>query len=167
MRVAPGNPQRFSDGRLVPVLLDLGSIFIYFFGVVLCLLFLLVVGVFAREWFRRGRNAAKPAAQRTYVMPTSNWLPDDASDATIIAAVDRWAALLEAEQYDAAFNATGHDPARARTPDLMRQAITQYDEAEPGQKVTLEGKPTDITQRKRVRRFAKNKHGIVGEVWYD
>jgi len=58
MRVAPGNPQRFSDGRLVPVVLDLASIFIYFVVVVLCFLFLLLLGVFACEWFRRRRNAA-------------------------------------------------------------------------------------------------------------
>lgn len=53
------------------------------------------------------------------------------------------------------------------TPDLMRFAITQYGDAEPGQKVTVEGKPTDITQRKSVQRFAKNRHRYVGEVWYD
>ncbi|HEX8524213.1 MAG TPA: hypothetical protein VF669_18305 [Tepidisphaeraceae bacterium] len=98
---------------------------------------------------------------------TSNCLPIDASDATILAAVDRWAALLEAERYDEAFSVMGNDPVRGWTPALMREVITQYDEAAPGQKVTLEGKPTDVTQRKRVRRFAKNKHGVVGEVWYD
>ena len=75
--------------------------------------------------------------------------------------------MLEAEQYDAAYDATEHGPATDWTPDLMRQVITQYSDAEPGQKLTLEGKPTDITQRKRVRRFAKNKHGFVGHVWYD
>jgi hypothetical protein len=100
-------------------------------------------------------------------MPPRTLLPDDASDAAILAAVDRWAALLEAEEYTAAFDATEHDPAMRWTPELMRDVVTQYGDAEPGQKVTLDGKPTDITQRKNVRRFAKNKHGFVGHVWYD
>src|SRR5688572_12751605 len=100
-------------------------------------------------------------------MPPRTLLPEDASDATILAAVDQWAALLEAEQYDAAFDATKHDPAMGWMADMMRQVITQYGDAEPGQKVTVEGKPTDITQRKSVQRFAKNKDGFVGHVWYD
>jgi hypothetical protein len=100
-------------------------------------------------------------------MPPRTLLPDDASDATILAAVDRWAALLESEQYDAAFDATEHDPAMGWTPDLMRQVITQYGDAQPGQRVTVEGKPTEITQCKSVQRFAKNKRSFVGHVWYD
>lgn len=94
-------------------------------------------------------------------------LPEDASDAAIIAEVDRWAALLEAEQYQAAFDATEHDEAMGWTPGLMRQVITQYGDAEAGQKVTVEGKPTDIAQRKNIRRFSRNKHGFVGHVSYD
>jgi hypothetical protein len=100
-------------------------------------------------------------------MPTRTLLPDDASDAAILAAVDRWAALLEAEQYDAAFDATDHDPVMGWTSDLMRQVIEQYGDAELGQKVTVEGKPTDIKQRKSVQRFARNKQGFVGHVCYD
>jgi hypothetical protein len=108
-----------------------------------------------------------PAVEGWSVMPPRKLLPNDASDATILAAVDRWAALLQAEQYDAAFDATEHDPAMGWTAELMRQVITRYGDAEPGQKVTVEGKPTDITQRKSVQRFAKNKRGFVGHVWYD
>lgn len=100
-------------------------------------------------------------------MPPRTLLPDDASDAAIIAAVDRWAALLEAEDYQMAFDMTEHNPAMRWTPELIREVVTQYGDAEPGQKVTLGGKPTDISQRKNVRRFAKNKHGFVGHVWYD
>jgi hypothetical protein len=94
-------------------------------------------------------------------------LPHDASDAAILALVDRWAALLEAGDYRAAFDATEHDAAMGWTPDLIRAVITQYGDAEPGQKVTVVGRPTDITQRKVVRRFAPNKRGFVGHVWYD
>jgi hypothetical protein len=110
---------------------------------------------------------AAAASERHYVMPPRTLLPNDATDATILAAVDGWAALLEAEQYDAAFAATDHDPAMGWTPDLIRQVIAQYDDAEPGQKVTVDGKPTNVTQRKSVQRFAENKLGFVGHVWYD
>lgn len=100
-------------------------------------------------------------------MPPRTLCPDNASDAAILAAVDRWAALLEAEEYQTAFDATEHDPAMRWTPDLMREVITQYGDAEPGQKVTVDGRPTDITQRKNIHRFPKNKHEFVGDVWYD
>jgi hypothetical protein len=100
-------------------------------------------------------------------MPTSTLIPDDASDAAILAAVDRWAALLEAEDYQAAFDATEHDTAMGWTPELIREIITQYGDAEPGQKVTVDGRPTDISQRKKVDRFADNGNGFVGDVWYD
>jgi hypothetical protein len=93
--------------------------------------------------------------------------PQDVADDEILAALDRWAALLEAGQYQAAFNATEHDAAMGWTPDLIREVITQYGDAEPGQRVTVEGRPTDISQSKDVRRFAKNKRGFVGHVWYD
>jgi hypothetical protein len=85
----------------------------------------------------------------------------------ILAVLDQWAALLEAEQYEAAFNATEHDAAMGWTPDLMRQVIARYSDAETGQRVTVEGKPTDISQRKNVRRFSKNRRGFIGHVWYD
>jgi len=100
-------------------------------------------------------------------MPPLSLLPPDVSDNEILAAVDRWAVLLEAGQYEAAFNATEHDAAMGWTPDLIRQVITQYGGAELGQRVTVEGKPTDISQRKNVRRFTINKRGFVGHVWYD
>lgn len=100
-------------------------------------------------------------------MRHSSLIPENASDAAILVAVDHWTALLEAEQYEAAFDAMEHDAGQGWTPDLIRQVITQYGDAEPGQKVTVNGKPTDITQRKSVCRFARNKNGYIGHVWYD
>ena len=100
-------------------------------------------------------------------MPPRTLLPEAAPDTAILAAVDGWAALLEAEQYGSAFAATEHDTAMEWTPELIRQVITQYGGAEPGHKVTVDGKPTDISQRKEVRRFPLNKRGFVGDVWYD
>ena len=94
-------------------------------------------------------------------------LSEDASNAKILAAVDQWAALLETEEYEAAFNATEHDTQMGWTPALVREIIMLYGDAELGQKVTVKGKPTDISQRKDVRRFSRNSHGFVGHVWYD
>jgi len=100
-------------------------------------------------------------------MPLLPQLPKDASDAAIIAVIDIWAELLEAEDYEAAFATTEHDPAMRWTPVLIREVIQQYGDAKPGQKVTLVGKPTDISQRKEVAWFAESTHGIVGAAWYD
>ena len=94
-------------------------------------------------------------------------IPNDAPDVAFIAAVDAWAALLEAEDYQGAFDITDHVDAMEWTPDLIREVIKSYGEADPGQRVTVAGKPNDIRQRKNVRRFPKNKAEMVGEVWYD
>ena len=53
------------------------------------------------------------------------------------------------------------------TPDLIRFAIKNYGDASPTQKVTVEGKPTDISQRKDVSRYDQARRGHIGEVWYD
>ena len=94
-------------------------------------------------------------------------LPPDVSDADLIAFADRWASLLESEDYAAAFAFTRHDPAMQWTPDLIRDVIKSYGDADPSQRVTLIGKSTDITQRKNVDRWDRNEHGTVGEIWYD
>lgn len=94
-------------------------------------------------------------------------LPLDSSDADLIAFADRWAALMESEDYTAAFALTEHDPAMQWTPELIRNAIKTYGDAAPSQRVTLHGKSTDISQRKNVDRWDVNAHGSVGEIWYD
>ena len=94
-------------------------------------------------------------------------LPLNTSDADLIAFADRWASLLESEDYAAAFALTRHDPAMQWTPDLIRDAIKSYGDANPNQRVTLVGKPTDISQRKNVDRWELTEHGTVGEIWYD
>jgi hypothetical protein len=53
------------------------------------------------------------------------------------------------------------------TPELIRQVVKSYGDAVPTQRVTLVGKPTDITQRKEVTRWEKNRMKGIGEVWYD
>ncbi|HEY7215158.1 MAG TPA: hypothetical protein VIC28_11045 [Thermoanaerobaculia bacterium] len=94
-------------------------------------------------------------------------LPAEVTDSELIAFIDRWAALLEREDYEAAFAFTDHIPEMKWTPALVRELIKSCGDAEPDQRVTVEGVPTDITQRKRVDRWPTNAHGCFGEVRYD
>ena len=96
-----------------------------------------------------------------------NPLARDSSDADLITFVDEWAALLEAEDYEGAFDFTDHVPEMKWTPDLIRKVIKSYGDALPQQKVTVAGKPTDIAQRKVVSRWPCNAINEVGEIWYD
>ncbi|HEU4452086.1 MAG TPA: hypothetical protein VFR81_03465 [Longimicrobium sp.] len=93
--------------------------------------------------------------------------PAAVTEAELIAFIDRWAELLEREDYQGAFALTGHDPGTSWTPALVAEAIGSYGDAAPGQKVTLRGVPSDVTQRKRVDRWPANDHGSVGGIWYD
>lgn len=94
-------------------------------------------------------------------------LPKTASDADLISFVDDWARLLEAEDYLGAFAFTSHDPSMRWTPALVEQAIKSYDECNPSQKVTVEGKPTDVAQHKEVMRWPEPRPGGIGLIWYD
>ena len=94
-------------------------------------------------------------------------LSENVSDAELIALIDRWAALLEREDYAGAFAFTDHIPDMGWTPELVRAVIKGYGDADPGQRVTVDGVPTDISQRKAVDRWPTNAHGSVGEIWYD
>lgn len=94
-------------------------------------------------------------------------LPKDTSDEALIKLIDEWAGLMEAEDYEAAFKFTEQVPEMKWTPELYRKVIKSYDESLSTQKVTVQGKPTDITQRKEVDRWEPNSLGEVGEIWYD
>jgi hypothetical protein len=94
-------------------------------------------------------------------------LPESVTDAELIALVDRWAALLEREDYAAAFAFTDHNRHQGSTPALLRDVIKAYGEAREAQRVTVAGVPSDVTQRKEVTRWERNQHGAVGEIWYD
>lgn len=89
------------------------------------------------------------------------------SNDELLEVIHQWVRLLECEKYDEAFAMTDHVEHSGWTPAFIRQFIEGYGEAEPGQKVTLAGKPTDISQRIEVTRWDKNAHGEVGDVWYD
>jgi hypothetical protein len=94
-------------------------------------------------------------------------LPHAATDADLVRFADRWAELLEREDYGAAFAFTEQDPYMRWTPESIRQAIKSYGESKPDQRVTVKGEPTDIYQRKEVTWWDENRHGSVGEIWYD
>jgi hypothetical protein len=94
-------------------------------------------------------------------------LPLNASDADLIAFADRWAVLMESENYVAAYALTEHDPHMKWTSTLLGEVIKAYGDASPSQKVTLYGKPADITQRKKVYRWERNACDAVGQIWYD
>jgi hypothetical protein len=94
-------------------------------------------------------------------------LPHNASDADLIAFADRWAMLMESEDYATAFAFTEQDPHMKWTPVLLGEVVKAYGDASPSQKVTLHGKPTDIMQRKRVYRWQRNACDAVGQIWYD
>ena len=94
-------------------------------------------------------------------------LSASSSDDELVRFVDGWAALLEREDYAAAFAYTEHVPAMGWTPDLMREVIKGYGEGRPDQRVTVQGVASDVTQRKEVDRAKKNRNGRVGGIWYD
>ena len=94
-------------------------------------------------------------------------LPITATDEELILFIDRWAELMEREDYEQAYAFTGHIPEMGWSAALMRDVVKAYGDREPEQKVTLHGAPTDITQRKSVTRWPRNDKGEIGEIWYD
>jgi hypothetical protein len=95
-------------------------------------------------------------------------LPATATDADLIAFADGWAALMEREDYAAAYAYTDHIPEMKWTPFLLRAVVKSYGDAGPGQRVTVAGVPSDVSQRKEVDRWEPpNRQGEVGEIWYD
>ena len=94
-------------------------------------------------------------------------LPGASSDREILAFLDRWAALLEREDYQAAFEFTDHIPNSSWNPGLIREVIKAYGEPDSDNRVTVEGRPTDITQRKEVVRRRNEARRYIGYVWYD
>ena len=92
-------------------------------------------------------------------------LPQSATDEQLIEVVHQWVRLLEAQDYEKAFALTEQEDT-GWAPDLLRQFIEGYGDAEPNQRVTLAGTPTDISQRIEVTRWPEQ-NDAIGEVWYD
>lgn len=94
-------------------------------------------------------------------------LPLTASDEELLRFVDGWARLLEADDYDAAFEYTSHSPCMHWSPELLREVVKGYDESLPTQRVTVDGVATDISQKKDVNRYPSPRPGGIGYIWYD
>lgn len=92
-------------------------------------------------------------------------LPPSATDDQLVDVVHQWVRLLEAQSYEQAFALTDHEDT-GWSPDLIREFIEGYGDAEPDQRVTHSGVPTDVTQCIEVSRWAE-RDGSIGEVWYD
>ncbi len=94
-------------------------------------------------------------------------LPHDASDAALLEFIDGWAALMEREDYAAAFGYTDHGAETTWSPDLLRRVVKAYGDGGETQTVTVRGVPSDVQQRKEVDRWEPNQNDEVGEIWYD
>jgi hypothetical protein len=92
-------------------------------------------------------------------------LPQSATDQELVEVVHQWVRLLEAQEYDQACALFGYEDI-GWSPSLLRQFVEGYGDAEPNQRVTFLGAPTDITQRIEVTRWPEH-NGCIGEVWYD
>lgn len=113
-------------------------------------------------------DAAQGARPRAWVVaPSVRLLPVDSTDADLLAFVDEWVVLLEREDYAAAFAHTDHEPGSSWTPELIREVIKRYGEPGIDNRVTLDGRPTDISQRKSVTRGRLRDDGYFGYIWYD
>jgi hypothetical protein len=104
-------------------------------------------------------------------------VPETATDADIIAAVDSWVSLLESENYVAACESVDSPPGGVWTPELIRGCIKDHwDDAPKDHRVTLEGTARQSTidgrkfvkrQLKEVDRSEPNEGGELHEIWYD
>lgn len=93
-------------------------------------------------------------------------LARDISDEDLLAVIDEWAGLMEAEDYTAAFEFTRQRPDMGWTAETYREVIKAYGDCLPSQHVTVRGKPGD-TQRKEVDRWTPDADGVMGDIWYD
>jgi hypothetical protein len=92
-------------------------------------------------------------------------LPAAATDDELVSLAHLWATRLEACDYRGALAMTDHDW-NGWTPEVLRECIERYGDAVPGQRVTVAGVPSDVSQRICVTRWGEQK-GAVGELWYD
>lgn len=92
-------------------------------------------------------------------------VPESAGDQELLGVVDRWVALLEREDYQAAYDFTAQRPEQGWTPQLIRDVIKDYGTADPAQRVTLAGRPSDVSQSKEVDWFDGGE--IAAQIWYD
>ncbi|AWM37552.1 hypothetical protein GobsT_44610 [Gemmata obscuriglobus] len=89
-------------------------------------------------------------------------LPEAATDAELVALVDRWVGLLEQGDYEAANELIPPDEGRW-APNRVRWAIEGS-----GGRATVAGESRGLPQRRVVDRWeAADGSDAVGEIWYD
>lgn len=76
-------------------------------------------------------------------------LPHSASDNELVEFIDKWAFLLELEDYITAYEFTSHGSQMRWTPKLIRMLIKEYGEFRPKQKVTVFGAATTLYSEKK------------------
>jgi hypothetical protein len=92
-------------------------------------------------------------------------LPFSVTDDELISFLDHWVFLLEQEDYEAAFEFTDHEDTGWDF-DSIRDVIKSYGDADPNQRVTVQGTPN--AQRKEIDRWPDTTpDGAFGHVWYD
>ncbi len=105
-------------------------------------------------------------------------LPYDATDEQVIAFIDEWVKLLEAEVYERAFKFTAHASPKTtldqfrdhvRLQSTLHAGCNDKDENGVLPRVTFDGapSPTGVKQVKDVDRWDTNARGLAGSVWYN
>jgi hypothetical protein len=94
-------------------------------------------------------------------------LPQNATDEQIVAYLDRWAGLLEQEDYEGAADMIDMEES-GWDAEAIRETIKSYDEGNAALRVTVEGEPNPHEQRKEIDRWPETlPNGRFGHVWYD
>lgn len=94
-------------------------------------------------------------------------LAENVTDEEVIAYIDRWAALMAREDYEGAFAFTDHEET-GWDADSIRDVVKSYGDADPGQRVTVDGDSNPHAQCKEIDRWPEVvPDGRFGLVWYD
>lgn len=104
-------------------------------------------------------------------------LPASATDEQILQIAREWADALARDDYEAAYNMTGHDPYYQWTPDLIRTVVSNYGGVEPlGDGSTCRVTPLDSAQGGPTPRHVVARRTVpadasgardLGAVWFD
>lgn len=100
-------------------------------------------------------------------------LPASASDAEVLAIVERWAGFLAVEDYEGAYGMTAHEPYFRWTPRLLREVIEGYGLPDPHPDGPFKVSPLETAKggpepRREVSYDDPPRpNGAVGGVWFD
>jgi hypothetical protein len=101
-------------------------------------------------------------------------LKADATNQEIIEFIDKWALLLESEDYQSAFNFTRHNTSMGWTAEFIELVIKSYGDGDPTPKVTLANNGLAIDGAGNIHPAIQKKEvdwgqdiPEKGDVWYD